>query len=137
MMNQNGGGNGSLPITIGKIIHVEETEHELVNLKIQIDDLVIDKKNFYISDYLIKEYKREIRTDAIDDKASKQHLSGSTSIENDGGQGASSHSHTITDLTVHHTNIYTRDTLEVGDLVSILSFQEEQMYVILNRVVRL
>lgn len=124
-------------IKIAKVVYVEETDSKVLDIKIEVDDQIIDKDNIYISDYLLKEHKREVRTDAMNDIASKQFLSGSTSSVNDGGQGAILHNHSITGLTIHHTNIYTRDTLKKGDLIAVLPLEGKQSHVILSRVVRI
>lgn len=124
-------------IKIATVVFVEETDTEVLDIKIRVDGLEIDKDNIYISDYLLKEHKREIRTDPMNTIPSKKHMSGVTSIVNDHGHNAQDHDHVLTDLTIHHTNIYTRDTLSKGDLVAVMPVKDKQTYIILSRVVRI
>lgn len=105
MKNQSKGSN--LEMKIAKVTHVSDA-----NINIEVDELVIDKDNIYISDHLLKGYKREIETEAITD------LEG------------------IERLKINHADVYYKDTLKVGDLVSVISTADRQTYIILSKVVR-
>lgn len=133
VMKEVGSSNKLPEIEIGTIVHVEETEDRLVDIKVKINDLEITKDNLYISDHLIKEHKRKIRTDTI----LKPKIIAPTNSVNDGGRDASSHLHELESLKIIDSNIYTRDTLKVGDLVSVLATRDRQTYFVLNRMVRL
>ena len=127
-------GNNETPtIKIAKVVHVEETNTETLDVKIEVDDLTIDKDNIYISDYLLKEHVREFRTDAI----AKPNVSSVTNLVNDGGHNASSHLHELETFSIADEKIYTRDTLKVDDLVAVMAVKGKQSYIILSRVVRL
>lgn len=133
VMKEVGNSNKNPAIRIGIVTHVEETNDKLIDLTITMGDLPIDKKNIYISDHLLKEYKRKVRTDVI----LKPKVTGITNSTNDGGQGASSHSHELESLSISDSYLYTRDTLKVGDLVSVIPTEDGQMYFVMNRVVKL
>lgn len=137
LMEEHGRKDNPPSIKVAKVVYVEETSSKILDIKIEVDDLTIDKDNIYISDYLLKEHKREVRTDGMTNIPSKQFVSGATSSVNDGGNNAQNHSHAITSLTINHTNIYTRDSLKKDDLVSVMALEGKQSYIILSRVVRI
>lgn len=127
-------GNNRVPtIKIARVVHVEETNTTTLDVKIEVDDLIIDKDNLYISDYLLKEHKREVRTDTI----SKPFVEGIVSLVNDGGDNATSHIHELETFIIGQGNLYTRDTLRVDDLVAVMAVADKQTYIILSRVVRI
>ena len=119
-MQEQGGKNKTPGIKIARVTHIEETEDKVTDIKIEVDELIIDKDNIYISDYLLKGHKREIKTDEITD------LKGSTDIIND-----------ITGLKINHADVFYKDTLKEGDLVSVFATSDRQSYIILSRVVRI
>ena len=119
-MQEQGGKNKTPGIKIARVTHIEEIEDKVIDIKIEVDELIIDKDNIYISDYLLKGHKREIKTDEITD------LKGSTDIIND-----------ITGLKINHADVFYKDTLKEGDLVSVFATSDRQSYIILSRVVRI
>lgn len=119
-MQEQGDKNKTPGIKIARVTHIEETEDKVTDIKIEVDELIIDKDNIYISDYLLKGHKREIKTDEITD------LKGSTDIIND-----------ITGLKINHADVFYKDTLKEGDLVSVFATSDRQSYIILSRVVRI
>lgn len=54
MMQVQGGKSNPPNIKIANVVHVEDTIDKLLDLKIEVDDLSIDKDNIYISDHLTK-----------------------------------------------------------------------------------
>ena len=124
-------------IKIATVIYVEETDTKVLDIKLEVDKLPVDKDNIYISDFLLKEHMREIRTDSMSNIPSKQFVSGDTSVVNDSGYNAHDHNHEITNLTVHHTKSYTRDTLKKGDLVAVMPVKDGQTFIILSRIRRI
>ena len=125
-MQEQGGKNKTPGIKIARVTHIEEIEDKVTDIKIEVDELIIDKDNIYISDYLLKGHKREIKTDEITD------LKGSTDIEGD----SVNHKHIIANLKINHADVYYKDTLKEGDLVSVFATADKQTYIILSRVVR-
>ena len=119
-MQEQGDKNKTPGIKIARVTHIEEIEDKVIDIKIEVDELTIDKDNIYISDYLLKGHKREIKTDEITD------LKGSTDIIND-----------ITGLKINHADVFYKDTLKEGDLVSVFATSDRQSYIILSRVVRI
>ena len=128
-MQEQGNKNKTPGIKIARVTHIEETEDKVTDIKIEVDELIIDKDNIYISDYLLKGHKREIKTDEITD------LKGSTDIVNDGGDSIN-HEHIITGLKINHADVFYKDTLKEGDLVSVFATSDRQTYIIISRVVR-
>lgn len=137
MMQDHGGKFNPPSIDIAKVVYVEETNNKLIDLKIEVNGMPVAKKNIYISDFLLKEHMREIRTDGMTDVGKKNVMNGTVSLENDGGHNASSHMHSMKTFTVNHTKAYTRDTLKVDDLVAVMAVQDRQTYIILSRVVKI
>lgn len=124
IMKEQGAKNNPPGIKIARVTSISDND-----IKIEVDDLVVDKDNIYISDYLLKNYKREIRTDDISD------LEGNTNIVNDGGESLD-HKHSLVDLKINQAVTYTIDTLEVDDLVAVFPVTDKQTYIILSKVVR-
>lgn len=122
VMQEQGGKHQTPGIKLAKVVSIDDDD-----IKIEVDDLIIDKDNIYISDYLLKNYKREIKTDNITDLSSDTN---SVSI------GDNSHKHILTNLSINQTNTYTLDTLIVGDLVAVLPMSDKQTYIIVSKVVR-
>ena len=91
------------------------------NLIIKIGDLQVDKDNILIADYLLKEHKRQIKSDTM---LLPVNETGTTTVN-------SSHSHNIADFTIVDTYIYTKDTLKVGEMLAIMPVYDRQLYIIL------
>lgn len=113
-------------IKIAKVTSVSDT-----NIIIEVDGLPIDKDNIYISDYLLRGYRRELKTDNI------SNLEKTDGIENlVGSTTSSNHSHGLQNLTINHGVFYTKDTLKINDLVAVIPVLDRQTYIILSKVVR-
>lgn len=137
MMQEHGRKYSPPSVKIARVVHVEESDNELLDIHIEVDDLKVTKKNIYISDFLTKEHRREMRTDIMGNIGSKNVMSGTVDLVNDGGDNASSHMHSMETFTIKHTNHYTRDTLKVDDLVAVMPVYDKQTYIILTRIMRL
>ncbi len=121
IMQKQGATSNPPSIQIGEVIEPPP------NLIIKVNDLQIDKDNILIADYLLKDHMREVRTDTMTNTPSKQYVTGATTVN-------SNHSHSIANLTLENTKIYTEDTLEKGDLLAVLPVHDRQLYIILARL---
>jgi hypothetical protein len=94
------------------------------NIEIKYNNIVLTKKEVYISHYLLAGYRRE----------AQGHLVSATQNRG-GGSGYESHNH---DINNDYTNdiIYT-DTLKAGDLVSIFPLEGNQLFIITDKLVKL
>lgn len=92
-------------------------------IKIKWNNIILDKKQIYIAEYLLAGYKRE----------AKGHIKSGTQNA-DCGCG-SSHSHGI-DNDYTDTIIYT-DTLKVGDIVSVVPVKGGQRFIVTDKLVDL
>jgi hypothetical protein len=86
---------------------------------VKIDDLILDAEDLYIADYLVADYSRQLKTPYI----SNVEVSHSEDTEHD------------VSLTEQDGIIYT-DGLKKGDLVVVQKLNNNDMYVILARVVQ-
>lgn len=100
-------------ITIG-IVMSEESEP----LTINVGDLPLTKENFLIADYLLKDYKRKISMP-------------STSATGSTTNGS------ITSIAIPDAEITFTDGLKKDDKVACLATSNEQIYIVLCKVVSL
>lgn len=98
------------------------------NPQIRLNDVVVlDKNNLIFAAGMLSGYKRNIKfTDTN---------SGTTSSVNDGGMGASSHSHIVQELNVDTVMEWT-DTVVKGDEVILVPVVDGQLYYVLDKGVR-
>ncbi|WLR52470.1 DUF2577 domain-containing protein [Bacillus tianshenii] len=122
-------------------IQIGEVLAPFPEIKIKLNEkVVLGKEELVFSESLLNTYKRE-----VDIKGQIQLSdtdSGTTDSVNDGGQGASSHSHTIRTLDVDtaytaKAELLFTDTLVAGDSVIIFPAADEQTYYVMDKAVRL
>lgn len=118
--------SNSPSIQIGKIIQAPP------EIKVSYNGIILDKKDVWISEYLLIGYKRE----------AKGHIISETQPRSGGGGDAefASHTHAI-DNDYTDTIIYT-DTLKAGDFVAVMPMMSSedgsaQQYIILDKIVHL
>lgn len=97
-------------------------------LTINVGDLPLTKDNFLIADYLLKDYKRKFKVDNAT-------ATGTTDLQSVGDHG--SHSHNITTIGIPDAELSFTDGLKKNDRVACLATSNEQIYIILCRVVSL
>lgn len=97
------------------------------NIEIKYNNIVLTKKEVYISHYLLAGYRRE----------AQGHLVSATQNRGGGSGYAEYQSHNH-DINNDYTNdiIYT-DTLKAGDLVSIFPLEDNQLFIITDKLVKL
>jgi len=97
-------------------------------IKIRLNEIVVLNKNHLIfSAHVLGGYKRNIKF--------SQNNAGGTDTVNDGGYQASSHSHSVSvDI---DTEMEWTDTLQEGDEVILMPTPSEQLYVVIDKAVRL
>lgn len=128
-------------IKIAKVIHVEITGGVVTDIKIEVDDLPVDKDNIYISDYLLTKHQRKVILRGERIKFTKSNPVGSTEV-------SSNHSHSLAVVSVDEvpfeldakagpSYIQTEDTLKIDDLVAVMPVYDEQTYIILSRIRRI
>ncbi len=108
-------------------------------LKVSILDgqVVLQKDNLYICSSLLGTYTRQY--EVIGEVQLQDTDCGDTDSVNDGGQGASNHSHTIetididTDYNARGTIAFT-DTLKEHDEVLLIPAENEQIFFIVDKV---
>lgn len=99
------------------------------NLQIRLNDvIVLDSTDLIVASDLLKGYQRELHFVNPD--------WGITSSENDGGQGASNHSHKV-NLKGVSTPVQWFDDLKPGDEVILMPTADGQTYFVLDKAVRL
>lgn len=120
-------------------------------IKIQIDkNIILDKGNLVVGASILKEYKRKIIIEGEKIKFNQSNpptYIGTTDSVNDGGMGASSHTHKIVDININipvrieatkeSSYIETTDTINEGDKVILIPSQDEQIYFLIDWAVRL
>lgn len=98
------------------------------NAKIRFNEvIVLDNSHLIFSAAMLGGYKRQFKFSDKD--------CGTTNSVNDGGQGASSHSHKITTLNVD-TEVTFTNTVEVGDEVILMPVNDGQQFYVLDKAVR-
>jgi len=131
MMRSEGGYSNPPSIIIGTVV----SDNPLI---VDVGDLEVDKDNLYVADYLLKEHKREFKTDQMEITAQTVSGGGShTHSYPDGTITGGAHTHNINELTVTKGEIEYTDTLKKGDEVAVMPTADLQTYIILCRVVRL
>ncbi len=90
-------------------------------IQIRINDIVLDRKDVWISEYLLAGYRREARG----------HIKSGTQP----ASCCTSHAHGI-DNDYTDDVVYT-DTLKPGDKVSVMPMSGSQQYIVLDKVVHL
>jgi len=110
----------TLGIMVGKVISISP-------YRIRIDEkIILEQEDLVFSASLLKDYSREFIV---------ENIVGNTNSVYDGGMGASSHSHSLTDLS---GNIkYTLDLLLVNDEVIIIPTSNLDRWYVIDKVGRL
>lgn len=134
MMRQQGAVYNPPTMCIGKVIKVEP-------LQIQVDDLILDREDLIISDFLLGTYQRNIQL-ALNGTSSINGILTSDTESVAGGSGEAlfaSHFHGIntssniegdTHLEVEGTITF-KDYLKNGDLIILMPTADEQTYIAL------
>lgn len=125
-------------------IQIGEVIEPPPNLVVKVNDLQIDKDNILIADYLLEEHQRKITIKGENIHFTQSTPVGTTDSVNDGGTGASSHSHDIDNIEINTpvqigaTNessyIQTEDTLKKGDLLGVMPVEDRQLYIVIARL---
>ena len=114
---------------------------------VKIDDLILTEENLYIADYLLPKYKREIKTPYLSNvklETKKQQALSDASLNVETGEYVHSvalekqSGEYLTGVEAKLTKqeeIEFTDGLKKGDLVAVQKLQNNNMYVILARVV--
>ena len=90
---------------------------------VKIDDLILTKENLYIADYLVSGYTRKLETPYLSD------------VKLEVNKGEQYVSNVEAELT-EEKKVVLKDGLKKGDLVAVQRLQNNNMYVILARVVK-
>lgn len=91
------------------------------NIRIKLDDIPLEAKDCYISEYLLAGYRREaMGTIVSNTQPATCHVT---------------HDHAISNS--YTDDIIYTDTLKAGDLVSVMPMAGGQLYIILDKVVKL
>lgn len=115
VMRAHGAAVNSPDIKIGIVVSPPPT------IKVKLNNIVLEAKDCYISEYLLVGYRREAQGTIVSNtQPATCHVT---------------HSHGINNPYTDDV-IYT-DTLKVGDLVSVMPMAGEQLYIILDKVVKL
>ncbi|TPG71173.1 DUF2577 domain-containing protein [Brevibacillus laterosporus] len=119
-------------------VHIGTVQKGFPDIEIKPDDCdlkIYYKENLIFGSSILKNHKRKFSITGhlkFDDSSC-----GSTTPVNDGGMGASSHSHQISTLNVDTTYqsegevVYT-DTIEIGHKVILIPTKDEQVYYVLD-----
>lgn len=114
--------NMPLSITTGKVVSPPP------NPLIRLDDVILlDGSNLIFASHLVNGYKRKIKFTDTD--------CGMTVSVNDGGQGASTHSHEIAEIHIDTMMEWT-DTLQKDDEVILVPVSDGQLYYVIDKAVR-
>lgn len=126
-------------------------------IKIKIDDnIILEKRHLVIGASVLKDYKRRVILSGERIRFSQSNppkYIGETSEVNDGGQGASNHSHIIKDINIDTISspspqilieatreqdyIVTTDTFKVDDKVILIPAMDENTYFLIDWAVTL
>lgn len=96
-------------------------------IEIAYNDAILDKKDIWISEYLLKGYER----------TAKGHIVSETQPRSGGGGYAEFASHTHEINNDYTDNIIYTDTLKPGDYVAMLPIDGTKQYFVLDKVVQL
>lgn len=104
------------------------------------DKIILKKDRLIIAAHVLKDYKREFAIEghiAFNDTDC-----GTTTPVNDGGMGASTHTHGIAEVHINTTykadgKITYTDTLVAGDEVILIPSMDNQTYILVDKAVRL
>lgn len=117
MMQARGAGSNAPSIQIGQVIKAPP------NLVVQVGDLQVDKANIMIADYLLDNYERAIKVDETT-------ATGITDL-------VLQHDHMVDKIGIPEGKINFTDTIKQGDNLAVLATDDEQLYIILARLVSL
>ncbi|MDL2301124.1 DUF2577 domain-containing protein [Lachnospiraceae bacterium OttesenSCG-928-D06] len=118
MMREQGGKDNPTTIQIGVMQGANS---------VKIDDLVLNAEDLYIADYLVAGYTRTIKVPYVS----------SVSVDTTQSNGFASKDNPDPDVSLtKQTQITYTDGLKKGDLVAVQKLNDNNMYVILARVVQ-
>jgi len=129
-MRTQGGKNNTPYVQVGVVISPDP-------LTIKLGDLQIGKDNLLVADYLLPDYARKYTTDG-NLKVTKSGSLGVTTGTVVGSYG--SHTHNVASVTLDTDNTQSgdftfSDGLAKDDIVALISALDEQIYIVLARVV--
>lgn len=97
------------------------------DIQVQLNNIILTRKDVYISEYLLIGYER----------TAKGHIASETQPRAGGGGDAEFASHTHDINNDYTDNVIYTDTLKVGDRVSVIPMEGDQLYFIEDKVVKL
>lgn len=141
IMREQGAKNNPPSIMLGKVVNINP-------LLVQVGDIQLDKDNLYVADYLMPNYKRNLKTSfdlnlAIDGTTSSKTLDTVyiTDSEHDfGGHNHGSHNHSFSKninkkVEVNAPAYFTDSGLKSGDLVAIQQVHNTSKFIVFCKLV--
>lgn len=113
---------------MGPIVGIVVSEPPELKILISDGQIKLENEHLYMCQHAMKDYEREFEIENTTDVTSN------TNGVNVGDHG--SHSHVLTNIALKSTIKWT-DTLKVGDEVLLIPSTSEQMYFIIDKVVKL